>query len=457
MNCKYWILPLVMVIALSIVRADCTGPECIGDSANSPQLDIKDCTVEIDGRYVEPDTTIFKAFDRGGEIEVSVEIVSFQDAQDVQMEALILGYEHGSKNTNLISDISPVFDVKANRSYRKVMTLTLPDDLSSGELKLRIIISDRSSSTFVRDYNLDIEATNHDVVIKDIILDPSDSIVSGNGLVASVRVKNNGDKDENGVKVTVAIPALKVSAVNYIDEIQSDDSETSGDMYLRLPDCAETGLYVVRTTVDYDDGYETISQDTVIRVEQDKKCANPNEEDGTGTTPVTEDKTVITVPARQDVVIGTSGAIYPIMISNTGTTTKTYTISVSGIDAWATYRIDPSAVLTVGPKKTEAAYLYITAKQGVTPEDKVFVATIQSGTEVKQVPLTATIKSSSSSPTGNVIGGTTTDWNKIKQGLEIGLVVLVVLLVILGLIIGFGKLKGKEEEPEEEVSGQTYY
>ena len=49
-----------------------------------------------------------------------------------------------------------------------------------------------------------------------------------------------------------------------------------------------------------------------------------------------------------------------------------------------------------------------------------------------------------------------TDWNKVKNGLQIALVVLVVLLVIFGLIVGFSKLKGNEGEESEDLS-KTYY
>ena len=46
-------------------------------------------------------------------------------------------------------------------------------------------------------------------------------------------------------------------------------------------------------------------------------------------------------------------------------------------------------------------------------------------------------------------------WDTIKKALEIGLVVLVILLVVIGLIIGFSRLKGRDDEDEDE--DKTYY
>lgn len=465
MKTKYVVMALLMLLSTSLVAAtDCFGPECMGEDLNTNTLDIIDCRVEVDGRYVEPDRTVYKSFDRGDEVEVTAEFVSRQSAEDVQIQALIMGYEHGDSERNLISDFTSTFDVRANRSYQKDLSLTLPGDIKTGELKLRVIVSDKSSSTWVRDYNLDIEAEKHLVTIKDIMLDPSNEVESGDALLTRVRVKNMGDRDEEGVKVTISIPAIKVEQTTYIDELDEDDSETSDELFIRLPECVDTGLYVVTADVEYDDGYETVTEDTVLKIIESDMCAE-NKEDKKNSEdkkPEVEEQTIITIPGKQEVKLGTTGAVYPIMISNTGSEKKTYTLEISGIDSWGTYKIEPASVVTVGARKTDAVYLYVSADEDSGDGEKTFVATVSSGSDIEQIPLTADVVASddgsSSTPTGNIIGGSgITDWTKIKQGLEIGLVVLVVLLVVLGLIIGFNKLRGNEEEPEEEISGQTYY
>ena len=98
--------------------------------------------------------------------------------------------------------------------------------------------------------------------------------------------------------------------------------------------------------------------------------------------------------------------------------------------------------------ETQIAYLSITPKDDAPEGEKVFMVSVETAGDQKQVALTANVLAGDSdTPLG--------DWDKVKKGLEIGLIVLVVLLVVLILIIGFNKLKG-DEEPEE-ISGQTYY
>jgi len=101
----------------------------------------------------------------------------------------------------------------------------------------------------------------------------------------------------------------------------------------------------------------------------------------------------------------------------------------------------------LGAGETQTAYLYVTPKEDAPEGEKVFMVSVETQGDQKQVALTANVLAGESEPLG--------DWDKVKKGLEIGLIVLVVLLVVLILIIGFNKLKG-DEEPEE-ISGQTYY
>jgi len=165
------------------------------------------------------------------------------------------------------------------------------------------------------------------------------------------------------------------------------------------------------------------------------------------TTPEAKPKTIITVGVEsQDLTQGQGGAVYPLTITNMGTTTKSYTVNVEGIDAFGTSRISPSNFVVLGAGETQAIYVYVSAKENANAGQNIFSVSISSGGEVlQQIPLKANV----------LAAKTVAGWDKVKRALEIGLVVLVILLVILGLIIGFNKLKGKEESSEE--TSQTYY
>ena len=79
--------------------------------------------------------------------------------------------------------------------------------------------------------------------------------------------------------------------------------------------------------------------------------------------------------------------------------------------------------------------------------------TVTSGAEtLKEFVLKSNVVEGEATPTA-------TNWGGVKKVLEIGLVVLVVLLVILGLIIGFSRLKGSDEDfdDEDDNKSETYY
>lgn len=395
--------------------------------------------VELDDDELSASSTNFvRSLERGDEFEVKVHLKSDTDVENVQVEAELRGYDHDDR----VEDISDVFDMKANTTYVKKLTLKFADRLDADRYKLRVQVQDRDSETFDESYELEIETQRHLLTIKDIVFSPENTVKAGRALLTTVRVANDGSEDEEGVKIKVSVPALGISASDYIDELESegedDDEKTSEELYMRIPDCAEPGDYKVRVEVIYDDGDEKETKETMISVREGDFCETANAEP--------KPKTVITVGVdSQDLTQGEGGAVYPLTITNMGTTTKTYTVGVEGVSQWGTSRISPSNVLVVGSEETKGIYVYVSAKETASEGENVFSVSVSSGGEVlQQIALKA-----------NVAAKKAAGWDKVKKGLEVGLVVLVVLLVILGLIIGFSKLKGNEEETEE--STQTYY
>ena len=116
---------------------------------------------------------------------------------------------------------------------------------------------------------------------------------------------------------------------------------------------------------------------------------------------------------------------------------------------WATLKVSPSNVVVVQPGESKAVYVYVSAKESAAAGQKMFAVAVKSGdTTLKEVVLKANVQEADAEES-------TSDWSKVKKGLEIGLVVLVILLVILGLIIGFNRLRA--EDDAEEDQSQTYY
>ena len=102
---------------------------------------------------------------------------------------------------------------------------------------------------FTKSYNFDVESVRHSLTIKDVVFSPETRVKAGRALLSTVRIKNTGDKDEDSIKITVAIPELDLSASDYIEELDEGKSTTSEELYMRVPNCAEAGDYEAVVTV----------------------------------------------------------------------------------------------------------------------------------------------------------------------------------------------------------------
>jgi hypothetical protein len=232
------LLLIALTVGSAFAQEDCVdccyGGPCFGDDAQTPTLDVTECLVRINDRIVRNDVMVLKAFERGQDLEIKVEFVSSQMAQDVQIMAFLTGYHRGSRLREQIFDITPTFNVQPSVSYERVLRLRLPDDfrvLDGDELKVRLVIADRFATSYVREYNLLVEAQPHNLIIQDIILDPAGQVQAGRGLFVRARVRNMGQYTEESLRITASIPGLNIMATEYIDELDREQAITSEDMF----------------------------------------------------------------------------------------------------------------------------------------------------------------------------------------------------------------------------------
>jgi len=399
-------------------------------------------SVDVDGTYLTPSATNRLQIERGQEFDVEVKLLATGDGEDIQIEAFISGYEYSDFEP--ISDATHVFDVEEGVIYRKTLTLKLPDNVDEDNYKLRVVVSDRYSEEILNNYNLKIDVPRHSLQVEDVWFTPANTVSAGEYLIASARLKNYGDKDEEGIKVVVSIPELGISATDYIDELEAGDSISSEELYLKLPRCnVKPGLYDVEVVATYDDGHETTSKYVdQIQVVSGGACepVQPEEE---------ASKLVVTVETlSQNVVAGGHGVVFPLTVTNTGDSAKTLVLSLPELE-WGALKASPSTVLVVGGGETQTAYLYLTAIKGATEGEHQFTVALKSVNDetLKEVTFKAGVEK------GAGVWG-----SELARGLEIALVVLILILVVIGLILGLRKLRGGNiEEGEEEVSGETYY
>ena len=398
--------------------------------------------VEFDDDEVSPSSsTEIRNFERPEDgVEVKVHFTALEDAEEVEVEVELTGYDDSNDR---VRDTEYVDEVKEGETYVERLTLDFPWDMTQDFYTLRVYICPRSGDCVEETYELDIEAVEHGFAIKDVDFSPGLTVEAGRALLTTVRVENFGDEEDNeGVKVKVSIPELGLSASDYLDEVDEDDSVSSEELYIRVPSETSAGTYDVEVSVTYDDGDETVTEEYSLTVTA--------AEEATATEEAVESKTVITVgPEAQDMTAGQGGAVYPITLTNAAGEAKTYVVSVSGYDSWGSVRIDPSNVVVLGQGETQTVYLFVSADEEASGS-YTFAVTVSAGSEaLKQMLLTANVEGAPAE------AEETSSSDSVKKGLMVGLAVLAILLVILGLIVVVNKLRQDDEEDEKE--SKTYY
>ncbi|MBI2139832.1 hypothetical protein HYU14_02825 [Candidatus Woesearchaeota archaeon] len=436
---------MILLAGFSITgQAACTSG-C--GSFSGGQISLEKLSVEANDVDLSTSSSEPKQLTKTDELDVLIVFKLNKSVNDVQVRAELTGYDKSDKEK--VTDETDNFDVAAGSVYDKRLKLELPIRLDQGNYALKVRIETREE-TFTQTFPLFIEGEEHLLEIRDIVLSPESEVKAGRALLASVRIKNRGERQEEDVKVKVSIPALGISASDFVDELDEedcndnrsdcDDSTTSEELFLRIPDCAEPGDYTVRADVEFDDGDEEVSRTTQITVAEGDLCSGgKSASSGASSAKPAAGRTVIAVSQEPNTVNAGGTTSYPVIITNEGSTSRSYSLSADA--SFADAAITPN-VLVIGAGESKTATVTITAKPGILGSQQ-FTLTVKSGDEVlQQIPLKA-----------NVIAPAST-FGRAKKLLEVGVIVVLALIIILALIIGFNKLRGNDEDKGE---GQSYY
>lgn len=407
--------------------------------------------VKVDGDTLDTNNIVNK-IERNNQYEVKVKLIGQHDPakpvdeltvlEDLTVEAKMTGYDYNDQIYD--SDFESVGSLQEGQSETVTLSLSLPYKLDKGDASLTITVSDKMNDYTLK-YVLYVEPEEHSMMIKDVIFSPSSTVVAGRSLLTTVYLKNIGaTDDEEGIKVSIEVPALGISAVDYIDVLDEDEATSSEELWLVVPKCTPAGDYDAVVSVGFKDGEKTTTANEMITVLADDSCEAKVEQ---------TQKTVIAVAAEpQEVKQGEGVAIYPLTLTNSGSEDKTYVVEADGYQDWAKVSMSPSSVVVVQSGEAKAVYAYVSALEAAAPGEHMFSLTVKSGSEtLKQIPLKANVVAAEKAPAAG-------KWDSVKKALEIGLIVLIVLLVILGLIIGFNKLKGNDEDEDlDEQEDKNYY
>ena len=389
--------------------------------------------VAIEVNDEEDDSTLL-VVEEGEEVEVEVELSIQNDnnpmtdlsAKNVEVEARLTSADNDEDD---VVESATVDKLAEGTEKTVKLKLKVPSDFPNGEATLKVLVFG-GTEELVKNYKLHVESPNHSVKVADVTFSPGLTVKAGHQtLLTTVLVENVGDNPEEDVKVTVAVPALGLSASEYLDEVKADDKEDVDEMFLNIPYDTKAGEYEVKVTVQYDDLEESVTETYTLKVvENDLILKDLPQKSG---------KTVLAAGPEMQTVAAGKTATYAVALTNDGSASKAYAVEAATGD-WATASVSEKLVV-LEPGKSAVVYVDLTAADDATAGEHLASLTVKSGSDVLAVE---TLKAAVTAP------AKADSETSLRNGLEIALVVLVVLLVLLGLVIGFSRLR-KDDDGEE--------
>ncbi len=435
-------LSALVLLVLSLLSVSLVSAANLDNlEVTSVKVNDEDATVLPDATNATPLTGVAPTVEEGEMVEVEVALFADATVKDVRVEAELSGYEFD--DDDVLSDRSAVFDMNvaagdAGTTKKVTLELQLPRRLENDRYLLRLRVTDKDSVDMTRYVVLQVEAPRRGLDIADVVLSPGTTVKAGRTLLATVLLENFGSRQVKDVKVTVAVPALGVSATEFVDEVETDDGnveyEDVSEMFLPLPATAAEGDYEVVVTAS-SDRTSTVSKTLTLHVLADERFQEQ------------EDKLVLAVGPESQSVFAGSTVRYALALTNAGSQSKAYLLATAAGD-WATASLSEQLIV-LEPGKNKIVYVDVTAADSAASGQHTVPVTVSAdGEALETVNLAATVSEKTSEQPANAAAANL----NLRTGLEVALIVLVVVLVIVGLILGFSRLR-KDNDGEE----KTYY
>lgn len=357
----------------------------------------------------------------GDSVNLELRINAVESFDDARLMVFIEGYEHSP-----ITASTEIFQVVAGKTYVKKLSLQLPSDMNNQkDYKLRLVGANDLSGVTYKELSLYIDTERHRVDVLDLVMTPSSGVEPGQNIIANVRMKNRGQKNQDSVKVNVVIPELGVSESSYVSNLNTNEVATSDDMLLFVPENAEAKAYNVEVTLSYADGYTSTTRVYELNVLAARTAA--------------EENLLVSFKNNVDLVAG-SETSFEIVIANPNADSKP--ISVTPIDSvWANVEISPTLAMVQGGD-SNVFTVKVTPKSGAAGEKDLTLVVKEGANTVNEFSVSTFVE-----------GGQQINW------LNVVLVVLLILaiIVLLALVITIAKRRNENDEDEDSTSSDEEY
>ena len=312
-----------------------------------------DATIKVDDVTIATYNGVVTSVDNASVIAgetatIKVEFTALADAHDIRLKAELEG------NEGDVTAVTPYFDVKANKTYIKTLTIKVPQvdkDEVSEDMTLNLRIWNSDDETKVEGLLLNVQRSSYTVKVVSVNID--NSIKAGEVFPVEIMLKNTGYNTMEDVYVTVKIDALGVQKTAYFGDIadiktadvDSDDDDVdtvSGKVYLALPYDVAEGKYSLDVVVKNDDTTVTETEEVyitnsfpeeVMKVANGLLLINPTSELRMYKIATPSDETIVSVQAGTSKTVdvtATSAAYTVTVMKMNGEVVGSFTFENSG-------------------------------------------------------------------------------------------------------------------------------
>jgi|GEM_PF-6709382 len=350
----------------------------------------------------------------GETVPIEVEYSVDADEEDVVVEAE-LAYGKGKK----VEVSSEPLDAVEGTTYKVKLKLEISDKIDVTEpgetYYLSVTLRSGKGETLESDeFELTVQRENDLIEIQKIMVTPFAE--AGKPTIVTVVVKNIGADEQEDLYLLLNVPELGVALEKRVGDLEEDEDVAIIDLPLRFPENTVEGKYNLEVKVYNDD----------VNVDATKAIFVSGEMKASDFTEVVPEKSSL------DIKQGKTGT-YELTLLNLGKSAKTYSISVSGLEGWASYEAEPASV-KLNPSTSQVIELKLKVNENSLEGKHSFEVDVKSdGKTAREINLSANVKEKS---TG-------------VDAMVITVIVLAIVLAVLLVILVKSKKEGEAEESEE--------
>ncbi len=372
--------------------------------------------IEING--VEIRDNAVRGVEVGETVDVEIVFIPDVSADDARIRL-----ELDADDNNLLTDTTDRFNVVEGVTKSITMSIKLPENMDAQEDNVIRLTGLGPLSELNRELDVYVDTDRHRVDIEDLVMVSSSGVEPGQNIIANVRMENRGQKDQDSVKVEVAVPELGVREFSYISNLGAEEVATSDDMLLSIPSDAKAGQYDVEVTLSYNDGYSETTETFTLNVLAPQVVSEKN-------LLVSFDETI-------DLVAGET-TTFDVVVANPNKDSKP--ISLAAVDnAWAEVNVNPSLKMVEGG--SDAVFtVSVTPKDSIAGEKELTLLVKEGAVTISDVNVNTYVEASQNVNWVNVV---------------LAVLLVIAVIILIALVITVARKKG--DDREDDVSSEEYY